>query len=268
MRAPSSPPPLRPPVPPSRSPDRALTTWESLIGKPETLPAAGIAIALSDIPKNASATRKFLESASSSIAAWDTLLLADLPTNSSATRKLLSSVSSGAAIWDTLVAADVTGDVAATRKFLRSLGSGASPGATVWDTLTAADIGAGTFPSGTFTFPGTVDASIIKANNQQSDVATQPTDVSVPSGSATTLFAANNYITYNDATLFAFGDTNTIAGCGVVTRAADGTVAVALLVSRGSGVALSVSGQNVQLTQTTGATRTVHSRVGIRIGDS
>lgn len=147
---------MRPPAlprttPPSAAPGKALTTWESLLGKPETLPDAGVTLALSDIPANASATRKFLESASSSTPAYDTIQLADLPTNASATRKFLRSVSSGAAAWDTLVAADVTGDVAAVRKFLRSLGSGASPGATVWDTLTAADIAAGTFV-GSFVF--------------------------------------------------------------------------------------------------------------------
>lgn len=150
------PPGIRPTIPPGVVPGERRATWQSLLGKPTTIPGAGIVFALSDIPSNASATRKFIESASSSTPVWDTLLLADLPTNSSATRKFLRSVSSGAATWDTLLAADVTGDIAATRKFLRSLGSGASPGTTVWDTLTAADIAAGTFPTGTFTFPGDI----------------------------------------------------------------------------------------------------------------
>jgi hypothetical protein len=65
-----------------------------------------------------------------------------------------------------LLPADVTGDIAAVRKFLRSLGTGAAAGTTVWDTLTAADVAAGTFPSGTFTFPGSLVAqSLLDLSN-------------------------------------------------------------------------------------------------------
>jgi len=123
------PPMVRPTVPLGRTPDRPLTAWNALVGKPSSLSDAGLPLALSDIPGQVTTTRKFLRS-------QGTGSVAGTPT------------------WDVLAAADVIGDVAATRKFLRSLGTGSTSGTTVWDTLTAADVGAGTFPVGAFTFQG------------------------------------------------------------------------------------------------------------------
>jgi hypothetical protein len=124
---------MRPPtiprtIAPGVVPGERRLTYAQLLGKPS--PGSN-PVALADVPGQVTNVREFL-------------------------RSLGTGTVAGAPAWDTLLAADVTGDVAAVRKFLRSLGSGASAGTTVWDTLTAADIAAGTFPAGTFTFPGSV----------------------------------------------------------------------------------------------------------------
>ncbi|MDB4876461.1 MAG: hypothetical protein JWM41_2907 [Gemmatimonadetes bacterium] len=236
------PPMVRPTIPPGVVPGERQITYQSLLGKPS--PGAN-PIALSDIPGQTTTTKKFLRSTGTGSVA-------------------------GTPTWDTLVAADVTGDVAATRKFLRSLGSGASPGTTVWDTLTAADIGAGSFPSGSFTFPGAVTITGTSTlGNVTASVAiraTNPSDVSVPNATPTTIFSAPSFFavtnSIGDAGCFAFEsiDGASIGGLGVLKRCV-GISVVALLASNGSGVALSMSGTDVQLTHTSGATRTFRVRL-------
>lgn len=120
------PPPIRPTIPPGVVPGERRLTWDQILGKPATIPAAGITIALSDIPGQTSATPKYLRSKGTGTAA-------------------------GTPAWQAPLGTEVFGDVSATRKFLKSVGTGAAAQACSWDTLTAADVGAGTFP-GAVTF--------------------------------------------------------------------------------------------------------------------
>lgn len=50
----------------------------------------------------------------------------------------------------------LAGNTTTTPQYLRQTGNGSVSAAPVWDTLTAADVGAGNFPSGTYTFPSYV----------------------------------------------------------------------------------------------------------------
>jgi hypothetical protein len=71
---------------------------------------------------------------------------------------------------NTIPISALTGQTSTTRQFIRSVGTGTVAGVPAWDTLLPADVtgdvAAGTFPSGTFTFPGSLVAqSLLDLSN-------------------------------------------------------------------------------------------------------
>lgn len=92
----------------------------------------------------------------------------------------------------------------------------------------------------------------------------QPGDVATTSGVAATLFDASNYVGQG-AYEFYFDDGNTTGGVGLLYRSASGSNLIAKLVGA-AGTTLSLSGNNVQITQTTGSAQTYKVRVAPKFG--
>lgn len=108
----------------------------------------------------------------------------------------------------------------------------------------------------------TLTGSVDRGRATTMTIPANPADVSVPTASATTLFDAVTYLGGGQDMEFTFYDDATILGRGWVGRPNSGSVAVNLRSgATGSGVALSMSGTNVQLTHTVGTTRTVSLRI-------
>ena len=107
-----------------------------------------------------------------------------------------------------------------------------------------------------------VTGSIDRLRGITLTVPTNPADVSVPTATATTLFSALDYLGGGQLTTFTFGDDASILGKALLKRTGAGTLSVEILgTAAGAGVALSISGNNVQLTHTVGTTRTVWIRL-------
>lgn len=276
-----TPPALKPPIPPGTVPGERRYSWKGLLDKPTTLTAAGVAVALSDIPGQTTTIEKYLRSKGTGAVAgtpsWETVLGTEIFGETSATRKFLKSVGTGAArqasTWDTLLAADIIGDTSATRKFLKSVGTGAAGQICTWDTLTNADVGAtsantasaivardasNNFSAGIITaaLNGNATTATTATNLSGGFASTNSARISVPTATPTTLFAANllsigHYIVGAGIP----GGGSTVQAWAVVRY--DGASVVPITAITGGTLSLSVSGANVRVTHTTGSTESV-----------
>lgn len=83
--------------------------------------------------------------------------------------------------------------------------------------------------------------------------------VSVLNNTATTLFAATTYLNFSDCILVTGGDNVNASFATVLTRCGNGPITLNTLSSQGC--TLAMSGNNLQVTQTSGSTQTYTARV-------
>lgn len=109
-----------------------------------------------------------------------------------------------------------------------------------------------------------ITQAVLQANGCFNHGIAQPVDVVTVSGAATTLFDASTY-GGQSAYLFYADDSATTGVVGLLYRSGSGSNIVAKLAGA-AGTTLSMSGNNVQITQTTGSGKTYSIRIAPKFG--